>query len=302
MKQKGMTLVEILISLAILAFLSISVSEMVTNSLEMTEDVKVTDSDRLKVETFFSRFEYDFQHQYSPLFFSNPENKFLLIQSNQIEGIPKEQMEILQRIFERYQTSERFAMPSETMLPIPIFRSPNSDEFEFLTSGQRPRIKNRPISRYSWVRYFLGPTPNGSVEGGTGTSIYRSSSPLNPYDTRRPDPEQAQTFRVLDNVVSLDFQFWNGQRREFSRPLPMIPGGENFLRAVQLTLVYKEISGVETSYTRIFRPLFPFFIPESPEQILQLQKRLATSANTTATGGEANESGEGNTASPGEGQ
>ncbi len=270
--QLGMTLIEVLIAISLLAMISLGITSLMTGSLVTTDEIKAEDQDRLSIETFFNRFEYDFQHQYSPLFFSNIHPKFLGFQNIEESELPAEEMAKLQAIRTRYQSSERFSFPSTNMLPIAVLRSNQPDEFTFIAESNNKFSGSEPGERYSrfhWVRYSVGPSER---EGVTGNSIFRESWPANLYYEQRPEggPPTVR-YAVLDHVISFSVTFWNPENREFIRNLNEIPGGEHFLRAIKIDLAYQNIYEQEEIYSRIYRPLFPFFIPESQDEIGRLQ-------------------------------
>jgi prepilin-type N-terminal cleavage/methylation domain-containing protein len=84
--QRGFTLLEILIAITLLAFITlgvVSITEDATNTKDRTIEIN---KNNLQVETAMSRFEWDFSQIYSPLYFSQVMNMQTLMQAGAQAG------------------------------------------------------------------------------------------------------------------------------------------------------------------------------------------------------------------------
>jgi prepilin-type N-terminal cleavage/methylation domain-containing protein len=68
--QSGFTLLEILIAITLLAFITLGVVNITENAALTMERTGEINKNNLQAETAFSRFEWDFSQIYSPLYFS----------------------------------------------------------------------------------------------------------------------------------------------------------------------------------------------------------------------------------------
>lgn len=72
--QKGFTLLEILIAIVLLAFITFGVVSVTENAMNTKDRTTETNANNLQIETAMSRFEWDFSQIYSPLYFSTVMN------------------------------------------------------------------------------------------------------------------------------------------------------------------------------------------------------------------------------------
>ena len=72
--ERGFTLIEILIAITILSFITIGVVTITENSMLTKDRTTQLNADNLQIETAMSRFEWDFSQIYSPMYFSSPMN------------------------------------------------------------------------------------------------------------------------------------------------------------------------------------------------------------------------------------
>ena len=93
--------------------------------------------------------------------------------------------------------------------------------------------------------------------------------------------EKPKSFPLMDNVISLSFEFWDQEKRKWQDKLGEIPDGKSVIRGVKVVLEWKDQEGIEHTELRVFRPLFPYFIPEDPNQ--STQNQISTGANPGGT-------------------
>ncbi len=187
--QKGFTLVEIMIAILLLAFITIAVVTITENSINTKDRTTQLNEDNLQIETAMSRFEWDFSQIYSPLYFSTPmtfnsavpggapgnPNAGAAGGNNATAaggvgggtnataggvgggiGVNPALQQYQENLNMRFQVSEHFASVSKEGMPIPKFYSPEKTTFEFFTSSNRRKLENTRQSNYAWVRYTLG--------------------------------------------------------------------------------------------------------------------------------------------------
>lgn len=287
--QQGMTLIEVMIAIVLLAFVMFGVTEITSNSQNAKDRTIQTDKDNMQIETVFARMDWDFSQVWSPLYFSQRYQGNLNPQAN--PGI--EEMLYL------YERHPRFRMPSKEGLPIPIFRSREKTEFIFLTLGNRRKVENQKQSNFMWVRYYLGDTPKTpgaddsgviSGEGKTNKSLLRQVFPEDVWAKEEFDFDNTRSSSMLDNVESLEFQFWNPIGKKWETNIKTVPDGENIQRGLKVIVKWFDGRGNKRSMERWLRPSWTLFVPRDQ------------SANTAgSSGGNTTNSNGGNTATNNQG-
>jgi prepilin-type N-terminal cleavage/methylation domain-containing protein len=291
--NRGFTLIEILIAISLLAFITIGVVTITQNAANTMERTTEINKNNLQIETALSRFDWDFSQIYSPLYFSTVLNisagdPYGATNDGNLDGIDDvtgkqikpttplnpELQDYYQRLIQRFEQNQHFSGVSKEGLPIPRFYSPEKNIFEFFTSSNRRKIQNMKQSHFAWVRYALGdPLPkdkddedkekNVNIPEGLRTLV-RYYNADDPYDKDRIDTQddKIKAAVLLENVESLEFQFWNMTGRRWETSLRSIPGGENSLRGVKLLVTWYDSSGNKKSLTRIYRNHWPMEVPQ----------------------------------------
>ena len=68
----GLTIIEIMIAVFLLGMVMISVINSTSTSFDMRDATVKINKENLSIETAMDRMSWDFEHQYTPLFFSRP--------------------------------------------------------------------------------------------------------------------------------------------------------------------------------------------------------------------------------------
>jgi len=290
--NRGFTLIEILIAITILAFMTMGVISITENAADTMDRTTVLNKNNLQVETALSRFEWDFSQIYSPMYFSSILNMSGASQAggttNDRDGdgkdddtgkpvtpvaqISPELQAYYQVLIQRFEQNQHFKSVSKEGLPIPKFYSPDKTVFEFFTSSNRRKMENTKQSHFGWVRYALGdalpidpdeePIPN--LPQGLKTLV-RYFSVDDPYGDKRIDPEDADHVKaavLLENVEKMEFEFWDMSRKKWETSLTSIAGAESLLRGVRLSLTWYDSTGFKRTASRIYRNHWPLEVPQ----------------------------------------
>jgi prepilin-type N-terminal cleavage/methylation domain-containing protein len=286
----GFTLLEILIAITLLAFISLGVVNITENAVQTKERTTQINENNLQIETAMSRFEWDFSQIYSPLYFSTVMNMNQLQNGQNIpassnsgpQGLnnsetpnnnnkqPSQTNPMLQQYYEqlinRFERNEHFSSVSSEGYPIPRFYSPDKDVFEFFTSSNRRKIENQKQSHFAWVRYALTSQEQTEEEEEnlklpkSLKSLVRYFAPDDPYGDKRIDIEDEQRVKgvvLLRNVEKIEFNFWDPVRRKWQTSLRSIQDGENIVRGIKFIITWYDSYGAKKTTSRIFRPLWP---------------------------------------------
>mgnify|MGYP003574905616 CR=1 FL=1 len=316
--NRGFTLLEILIAISILAFISVGVVTITENAFNTKDRTTEINKNNLQIETAMSRFEWDFSQIYSPLYFSTSMNLSFASGNNDMNGDGRDDMtgqpvqniqqvtpelqNYYQQLMTRFEQNQHFSGISKEGLPIPRFYFPEKNIFEFFTSSNRRKVENARQSFFAWVRYTLaepvarpdtGVEKNAAIPSGL-KSLVRYYTADDPYDDKRIDPNSSSTTIkaavLLENVESLEFQFWDYQRKRWETSLRNIQQGEGLIRGVKVIVAWYDSSGLKRTQTRIFRNHWPMVVP---------QEVMAQPGMNNSTGGTngGNNQGGGNTGS-----
>jgi len=286
--QTGFTLLEILIAITLLAFVSLGVVNITENAALTMERTTEVNQNNLQIETAMGRFEWDFSQIYSPLYFStvlnpnqtltprnpndpNEENQDLMNQQTTFSPALQQYYEQLVARFER---NEHFSAVSKEGFPIPRFYAPEKNVFEFFTSSNRRKFENTKQSHFAWVRYALAnqealPDEEESPDIPQNLkSLVRYFSADDPYSDKRIDPEGSEVKGsvLLRNVESLEFQYWNYNTKKWETSLKSIPAGENLIRGVKILISWYDSQGHKRTASRTFRNHWPMVAPQDPAQ------------------------------------
>lgn len=289
-KEAGFTLLEILIAITLLAFITIGVVTVTENAFDTMDRTTEMNKNNLTIETALARFEWDFSQIYSPLYFSTALNlasadPYGSTNDANMDGrddntgqeikpttpLPPQLQEYYQRLSQRFEMNQHFKGVSKEGLPIPRFYSPDKTVFEFFTSSNRRKIENTKQSHYAWVRYSLGdPLPKNDEEEKSANipqglrTLVRYFSADDPYDDKRMEPTDGKIKAavLLENVEGLEFQFWNPTSRKWESGLNTVPGGESLLRGVRLIISYYDSAGNKKTVSRIYRNHWPMEVPQ----------------------------------------
>lgn len=296
--DKGFTLLEILIAIAILAFISLGLVDITENAAQTKERTTEINANNLQIETAMNRLEWDVSQIYSPLYFSTVMNTNVAanqtqfgdgtdvagaqagvqagVQAGAQGGAAQQPNPYLQQYYEqlvqRFQQNEHFIAVSKEGFPIPRFYAPEKNVFEFFTSSNRRKVENQKQSHFAWVRYSLAeqdPLPEDARGAGKSEvqippglkSLVRYYSADNPYDTKRINVEEVKGAVLLRNVEQLEFQFWDFQRRKWETSLRTIQGGESVIRGVRILMTWYDSTGNKRTISRVFRTHWPMVTP-----------------------------------------
>jgi prepilin-type N-terminal cleavage/methylation domain-containing protein len=296
--EAGFTLIEILIAVVLLAFITFGVVGITENAINTKERTTEVNKNNLQIETAMGRFEWDINQIYSPLYFStimNLNNQTNLAntsgsQGGEIGGVPGTTQtaagaqagaqagivspylqQYQEQLIQRFERNEHFSSVSKEGYPVPRFYAPDKSTFEFFTSSNRRKLQNQKQSHFAWVRYALAEQEQTTAEEENSAipkslkSFVRYFSADDPYSDKRIDIEDEERVKpgvLLRNVESLEFQYWDFQKRKWETSLRSIPQGENIIRGVRVLITWYDSTGAKRSTTRIFRTHWPMVAPQ----------------------------------------
>ena len=289
--QKGFTLMEVMIAIAILSFILVAVISVTDSSQETALRVVEEDRSVLQVETALSRFEWDVSQAYSPLYFSH---------AMEPTGLTENEGEVYNQMVDKYTTNSRFAFPSYEALPVPTNTLQEKKTLTFFTTSNRRKFKNSKQSHFAWVRYDLvdpADAPSFGAEEDPleekeeqGQVLIRKFLPSDVFSPEEIHWDDIKSQVLLRNVHKLVYEFWNPETKKWTDNLTTIKDGNHRIHALRVNMEWLDTDGFERKFIRVFRPLFPHF---EAENMYKLQKEANQAASKAQrTGGDDRDRGE----------
>lgn len=257
--QSGFTILEVLLSTTILAFLMLGVNTIVSNSVETKDTVTKEDRAFLQIYTALNRFEIDFIQIYSPLYFT--------VKEKSLDEAAKEKAEeessgrdTYDNPNLAYQGSEKYPTISRKGEPIGVIVNEDKNSLIFSTMSNRRKIQNAKESRFAWVKYSLGKiTDDDELKDELkGEELVRNFTALDPY-SKEFDWKNTESQVLLQNVKSLTYSFYDKEKEKWVERLNETGNDSETPRAVKISLVWINELGNEIEFERTFRPLWPYF-------------------------------------------
>ena len=233
-----------------MAFVAISAYTLISDGSAVKDRITADDREFLRVHTALGRIERDLLQIYSPLYYSFREEA-------QTEGRGQNTAPRPRRPRIRPHTTRSFPSATHDGRRIPIVSNMEKGHLTFFTASNRRKVQDNKESRYQWVSYSLENNPD--TEKRADSLVMRYSKPLDPYPEDVLQNEGFTAQRVLANVSSLQFLFWDTGRKDFVERSSDVAQDVHLVRAVKVLLTWVAPSGEERIFERVFRPLFPFF-------------------------------------------
>lgn len=247
--QAGLSLLEVIISIMLLAFTAISVIRITQNAYKTSKDVTNEDNEHMQMELALSILQRDLSHLHTPLMGDSLKK----IRSDYEKRFDARYSDLNQR--ETLDERTRFAFYTREGLLVPRFFA--SDEgIEFFTNAHRSYDQEAKVSNFAWIKYELR-TMKGERESEDQRpeGLYELTRAVNagdPFLLSREEFGRAQV--VLQNIKELRFTFWNPRGGKYT-PLQEVENGDLHVKAIKLEFIWVDRFDYEQQITRIFKPL-----------------------------------------------
>lgn len=253
--KKGFTLIEVLIAIVLLAFISLYTYKMVDTNIETKEQVLKEDQLKVQTLTAISRLDSDIDQIYSPLY-----------SYSKAAPTPNQNS-----VYEDGPAKGAFDGKTKNGMLIPQFQSEDKSTLVFLTTSNRRKIADTKESRYAWVKYSVRRTDNSKKEKDErnlntigDSELIRQSIATNIY-TNDLNWNDVKAQVVLSNVKSVEFSFWDERSKKYVNSIQDLNENRNSIRAIKLKLVWVDESNHEQKIEKIFRILYPYFNPKADD-------------------------------------
>lgn len=260
--SSGFTLIEVLISITILAVMMVYVLNILDSSTRMKETIVYEDREFLQVLTALERMGHDFSHIYSPLYFSiekiNRNTKGLGIAGELFQD---------QNPTQAYRPTKQFPRVSQDDIPIPQIKNEQPNEIIFFTKSHRRKVYDAPTSSFNWVAYRLKDLPASQDEfeevhpdRAETKMITRADLAHNPYKKEIDwESNQIKEHPLLKGVKDFEFSYWNQATQDYVNLLRQNSLNPLSPQLFRVTFTWVSKTGDQHDFERTFRPLWPKF-------------------------------------------
>lgn len=245
----GFTLIEVLIAIALLSFISLYTYKMIDNSTDTKDRVLKEDQLLLQTLTAMGRLDSDFSQIYSPLY-SYPKVTAVDTASVYQDNSPPK---------------GGFDGKAKNGEDVPQFQSEDKSALVFFTSSNRRKIIDTKESRYTWVKYSMRRSDNSHSEKDERdlntkgeNELIRQTFSSNIYG-REINWQDIKAQVLLTRVKSIEYSFWDERSKKFVTSIQELNENKNIIRSIKLNLVWIDENNHEQKIEKTFRVLYPFF-------------------------------------------
>jgi prepilin-type N-terminal cleavage/methylation domain-containing protein len=254
--SQGFTLIEVLIAIVLLAFISLYTYKMIDTNIDTKDRVLKEDQLLIQTLTAISRIDIDFTQIYSPLYSAS-------------KAMPSNGTSTPYQ--ESSSTNEMFDGKTKIGMIIPQFQSEDKSSLVFLTASNRRKITDTKESRYTWIKYSVRRTEKSKED-----SDYRNLNTIGENELIRQtissniyanqlNWNEAKSQILLTQVKSVEFSFWDERAKKYTTSIQELNENKNVMRAIKLNLIWVDEENHEQKIEKIFRILNPYFNTKSDD-------------------------------------
>jgi len=275
--QNGFSLLEILIAITLMGFLSISIFTITNNNIDTKDSVLKEDREFLQVYTAMFRLDKDFSQIYSPLYYQSlPIAKKSNNNSNSPYGGGASYQQQQNSAKYKFQITKNFPLATVNNLPVPNIIQEDKTSLRFMTSSNKRYIEDQKQSRYAWVEYFLAPDDREDL----ATAAYQIMRREIKTDIYNPnlDFEKTLPHVLLRGVKEFKYEFYGRTQQKWVDGVKYLANNEKYTpRTMRITLVWVDTNKIEHTQVRIFRAYWPYFDVVKDETLRQSQSNTPSS-------------------------
>lgn len=246
---QGFTLVEVMISITILLFISFATYKMVDTNTDTKDRVVKEDRKTVQSLTAIGRLDSDISQMYNPLFSSSK-----MIPTASTGG----------DIYSDNASNANSAFDGKTATGalIPQFKSEDKSTLIFLTLANRRKVADSKESRFAWVKYSLRPMeadPENPDDTTAGLSeLVRQTITTDIFNPTQ-DWSKPKFQVVMERIKSLEFSFWDERSKKYTTSIQELNENKNLIRSLKVNIVWIDDDKNEQKIEKDFRVLFPYF-------------------------------------------
>lgn len=250
MSTKGFTLIEVMISITILSFISYATFKMVNSNTDTKDRIVKEDRQTVQSLTAIGRLDSDITQMYNPLYSSS---KFVPTASSSGSDIYADNNSNANGAFEGKTSSGAL---------IPQFKSEDKSTLVFLTQANRRKMADTKESRFAWVKYSvrsMEPDPDNPDDKTAG--LYELARQTITTDIFNPTQDWSKPkFQVvMERIKTLEFSFWDERAKKYTTSLQELNENKNLIRSLRVNIVWIDDDNNEQKIEKSFRVLYPYF-------------------------------------------
>ncbi|MBC7427089.1 MAG: prepilin-type N-terminal cleavage/methylation domain-containing protein [Bacteriovorax sp.] len=246
----GFTLIEVLIAITILAFISFSTYKMVDTNTDTKDRVIKEDRRIVQTLTAIGRLDGDISQMVNPLY---SYSKLVPTASTNPSDVYADN---------NTNANGSFEGKTNNGALIPQFKSEDKSTILFFTQANRRKTADSKESRFAWIKYSLKsmePDPDNPDEKTSGLyELVRQSISQDIYnpslDWSKPKPQI-----VMEKIKNAEFAFWDERGKKYTTSLQDLNENKNLIRSIQLKMTWVDDNGNEQKLEKTFRVLAPYF-------------------------------------------
>lgn len=241
--NKGFTLIEVLIAILILSFISLGAYKMIDESTDTKDRVTTEDRNLMSTLTAMNRIEADFNEIYSPLY-----------------SFPKQTVQTNNDPYADTNTSFNSTFEGKTTngMKIPNITSEEKGSITFLSRVNRRKIAETKESDFVWIKYSVKATQDEEDRKIGGYDLIRQTISTDPFQQSLNWSDVKEQV-VLSNLKSFEFQFYDEKNKKYVTSLSDLNENKNNLRNIKVLFTWVNGDKNEFKYEKVFRILMPYF-------------------------------------------
>lgn len=240
---KGFTLIEVLIAILILSFISIASFKMIDENTDTKDRVTTEDRNLMQTLTALNRIESDFNEIYSPLF-SN---------SKQVVQASSDPYQDTNTTF-----NSSFEGKTKNGSPIPVVSSDDKSSLVFLSKVHRRKIAESKESNFAWIKYSLKTSEDEEDRKIGGYDLIRQTIATNPFGGTLNWSEVKEQI-ILSNIKTLEFNYYDDRAKKYVTSLSDLNENKNSIRSLKVLFTWVNQDKNEMKFEKILRVIHPYF-------------------------------------------
>ncbi|MDC1174001.1 prepilin-type N-terminal cleavage/methylation domain-containing protein [Bacteriovoracaceae bacterium] len=284
-QNSGFTLIEIMIALVLMSFISIAIFTITTNNLD-TKDM-VVDEDRAFFQSYgaFDRMNRDLEQLWSPYYYDAPKTNTKTEDRDQYsEDLPANDFIV----------RESFQFATTKNHPVPNLKLEDKTTIQFLTSSHQRRIEGQKESVFAWVEYSLE-NYEGDKEAFKATQVLKRKIIATDIYKADLDWDKIKGQVLLKGIKELKYEFWSPKLEKWIDDMRQLAPLQKFAPlAIKMTIKWIDSNEVEKSSIRVFRPLWPFFDVVEDNKLREAAKKPKSNGSGSNSGSTSGSTSQGN--------
>jgi prepilin-type N-terminal cleavage/methylation domain-containing protein len=250
--NQGFSLLEILISITLLAIMMVYVIDITNDGLETKDTVLAEDQELFQVEMAVNRIVTDISHMYNPLLYA--------AEKSNKKGEDTEESDFFEKNPD-YNASKKFPKVTVNGLLVPVYEAEDKDTIIFLSAVNRRKVRDIKQSNYVWIKYDLRSSTITEDDKKRTDGDYEIIRYFNANDPYKEDFDWDNTKPqlLLRHVKELQFSYWHSERRKWVDTIRELPSKDNIIRGISLKLVWIDNYGAPQEVNRIIKINWPYF-------------------------------------------